>query len=109
MQFVVIGKDGADKKATERRMSVRQAHLELGDRMEQSGNRWYGAALLDDDGNMIGSMAVMDFPSRKELQDWLDSEPYATGGVWKSIEVIKCDVKMPWKFNRPRSFFESRE
>ncbi len=57
---------------------------------------------------MIGSMAVMDFSSEKELQDWLDREPYVKGGVWKSIEVIKCNVKTPWQFNRPQSFFKSR-
>lgn len=32
MQFLVIGKDGTDEKAMERRMAVRQAHLKLGDK-----------------------------------------------------------------------------
>ena len=108
MQFLIIGKDGTDKKAMQRRAAAREAHLELGDQMEQSGTRWYGAVLLDDNNNMIGSMAVMDFPSEKELREWLDREPYMTGGVWESVEVIKCKVKKPWKFNRPQSFFESR-
>lgn len=107
MQFLVIGKDGKDKKAMERRMAVRQAHLGLGEKMRQSGNRWYGAVLLDDKNNMIGSVAIMDFPSEKELQEWLKKEPYVTGGVWKSIEIIKCNVKKPWQFNRPQSFFDS--
>lgn len=106
MQFLVIGRDGIDEKAIERRMTVRQAHLELGDKMEKSGNRWYGAVLLDDNQNMIGSMAVLDFPSEKELQEWLDKEPYVTGDVWKSVEVTRCNVKRPWHFNRPQSFFE---
>lgn len=109
MQFLVIGKDGKDKKAMERRMAARQAHLALGDEMEKSGNRWYGCVMLDDDGKMIGSMAVMDFPSEKQFQEWLKREPYVTGNVWKSIEVFKCNVKRPWKFNRPQSFFKSRE
>lgn len=109
MQFLIIGKDGKDNKATERRLAVREAHLKLGDEMEKSGERWYGAVLLDDNDNMIGSMAVMDFPSEKELKEWLDREPYVKGGVWKSVEVIKCNVKKPWKFNRPESFFESRK
>ncbi len=62
MQFLIIGKDGKDKKAMERRMAVRHKHLDLGDKMEKSGDRWYGVVLLDDKGNMTGSMAVMDFP-----------------------------------------------
>lgn len=109
MQFLVIGKDGTDAKAMERRMAVRKTHLALGDQMEQSGHRWYGAVLLNDKNEMVGSMAVMDFPSEKELHEWLDKEPYVTGNVWKSIEVIKCNVKKPWHFNRPQSFFEKRE
>ncbi|OGG58284.1 hypothetical protein A3C86_03540 [Candidatus Kaiserbacteria bacterium RIFCSPHIGHO2_02_FULL_49_16] len=106
MQFLVIGRDGNDKEALARRTAVRQAHLALGDEMEQSGNRWYGAVLLNENNDMVGSMAVMDFPSENELQKWLDREPYITGGVWKSVEVIKCAIKKPWKFNRPQSFFE---
>ncbi len=78
-----------------------------GDEMEKSGNRWYGCVLLDD--NMIRSMAVMDFPSQNELPAWLKREPYVTGDIWKTIEVYKCKVKNPWKFNRSQSFFELRE
>ena len=108
MQFLVIWRDGTDKKAIERRMSVRQAHLDLGTKMRKLGNRWYGAVLLDNNDTMIGSMAVMNFPSEKGLHEWLEKEPYVTGGVWKSIEIIKCNVKTPWQFNRPRSFFKSK-
>lgn len=89
-------------------MAVREAHLALGDKMEQSGERWYGCAMLDDNAKMIGSMAVMDFSSEKELKEWLKQEPYVTGKVWKTIEIYKCNVKKPWKFNRSQSFFESR-
>ena len=108
MQFLVIGKDGRDSKALERRLAVREAHLKLGDEMEASGNRWYGSVLLDDDGKMAGSMAVMDFASEKELQEWLKREPYVVGKVWETVEVHKCNVKDPWKFNRSQSFFEER-
>jgi len=108
MQFIVIGKDGNDPEATQRRLAVREAHLKLGDEMEAAGSRWYGAAILDDQGKMIGSMAVVDFPSEVELNQWLKQEPYITGDVWRTIEIHKCNVKNPWKFNRPKEFFEER-
>jgi uncharacterized protein len=108
MQFLVIGKDGSDDNSLERRMAVREAHLKLGDEMELAGNRSYGAVILDGNGKMIGSMAVMDFPSEKELHEWLTREPYVTGNVWKTVEVMQCNVKNPWKFNRPREFYEER-
>ena len=109
MQFFVKGLDGTDKDAMKRRLAVREAHLALGDKLEASGNRWYGAVLLDDNDKMIGSIAIMDFPSEKELGEWLAIEPYVVGKVWKKVEIYKCNVKKPWKFNRPREFFESRE
>lgn len=106
MQFLIIGKDGTDPDAYSRRMKMREAHLALGDQMEASGERWYGCVLLDDKGKMIGSMAVMNFPSEKELHEWLEKEPYVVGNVWQTVEINKCNVKKPWKFNRPESFFK---
>ena len=108
MQFLVIGKDGKDKQAMKRRLAVRQAHLQLGEKMEKSGERWYGCVMLDGGGKMTGSMAVMDFPSEKELKAWLKREPYMVGKVWKSVEIHKCSVKSPWKFNRPKTFFSGK-
>ncbi len=39
MQFLIIGKDGKDNKAMERRITVRESHLKLGDEMEILGER----------------------------------------------------------------------
>ncbi|MDD3183339.1 MAG: YciI family protein [Alphaproteobacteria bacterium] len=107
MQFLIIGLDGTDEKAMERRLQNRQAHISLGDDLLASGNMWYGAALLDDNGNMKGSMLMMSFPSEKELEEWLEREPYVTGMVWQSVEIHKCNTRDPWQFNRPKEFFES--
>jgi uncharacterized protein YciI len=87
MQYLIIGRDGQDAKAMERRLKARAAHIELGEKLRQSGNMWYGAALWGDDNQMIGSMLLMDFPSEKELNEWLQVEPYLTGKVWQKLEV----------------------
>ncbi len=108
MQFLVIGRDGTDKDAASRRQASRQAHIDLGEKLRQSGNMWYGAALWDDNNQMIGSMLLMDFASRKELDEWLKHEPYVTGKVWQKIEIHKCNVRDPWQFNRPEEWFENR-
>lgn len=109
MQFVVIGLDGTDDKAQERRAKVRQAHIDLGEELRQAGNMWYGAALLHDDGSMKGSMILVDFPSEKELHEWLDKEPYVVGGVWKDITIHKSNTRDPWQYNRSEEWFKSRE
>jgi len=108
MQFVIIGLDGTDKKAHERRQKVRQAHIDRGEELRRSGNMWYGAALLHDDGSMKGSMILVDFPSEKELNEWLAEEPYVVGDVWRDITIHKSNTREPWQFNRPREWFEKR-
>lgn len=92
MQFIVIGKDGTDEEALSRRMAERDKHLKLCAESLASGNQLLGAALLDDAGNMTGSLMVMDFESRAALDEWLAREPYISGKVWQEIDVIPCRV-----------------
>ncbi len=109
MQFVVIGLDGTDTDAPDRRSKARQAHIDMGEALRQSGNMWYGSALLHDNGTMKGSMILVDFSSEAELQDWLDNEPYVIGDVWRQVTVHKSNTREPWQFNRPQEWFKSRE
>ncbi|HEY9778202.1 MAG TPA: YciI family protein [Planktothrix sp.] len=92
MQFLVIGYDGTDKEALERRMKARDAHLALGDKMRDEGNLLYAVAILDDDGKMVGSNVICEFESRTQLEDWLKEEPYMTGDVWQQVEIHNCKV-----------------
>ena len=92
MQFIVIAYDGTDEKALERRLAVREAHLKSAKEMFDSGKWLYAAGILNDDGKMIGSMIVCDFPSREELEQWLKEEPYVVGSVWKKIDVNRAQV-----------------
>jgi uncharacterized protein YciI len=92
MQFLVIGYDGTDEQALSRRMAVREKHISLGDKMRDAGKMLYGAAILDDDDKMIGSVLICQFDSKAELDQWLKLEPYVIGGVWQKIEVKPCKV-----------------
>ena len=83
MQFVLIGLDGADGKAPARRQISREAHIARGDELLATGNLLYGAVLLHDDGNMKGSMYVLQFESEENLQKYLKTEPYVVGNVWR--------------------------
>lgn len=108
MQFVIIGLDGTDKDAPARRRAVRQDHIAMGDKLLVSGNLWYGAALLHDDGSMKGSMYVVDFESESRLQEYLKQEPYVVGDVWQDITIHKSNTRDPWQFNRTQEWFEER-
>ena len=107
MQFVVIGMDGTDKEAPARRQEARPDHLKMGDELVKSGNLWYAAALLHEDGTMKGSVYIMNFPTEQELHGWMEKEPYVTGKVWKDITIHKSNTRDPWQFNRPKEWFET--
>jgi uncharacterized protein YciI len=84
--------DGIDENAIERRASFREEHLKTVEKMSLEKKHLYAAAILDDHGNMIGSLLVVDFPTREALDDYLRVEPYVTGKVWEKIEIISCKV-----------------
>jgi uncharacterized protein len=87
MQFVVMAWDGTDEGALDRRLATRPRHLERIEPFVDSSNVLVGGAILDDDGRMIGSVLVMDFDTRDELDDWLRNDPYTTEGVWQRVDV----------------------
>jgi uncharacterized protein YciI len=87
MQFVIIARDGTDPEAPTRRQAVRPAHLESIRPFVERGNLLIGGAILNELGNMVGSVLMADFPTREELDAWLAGDPYVTHGVWKEIEV----------------------
>ncbi len=97
MQFIVIGRDGTDENALDRRMAAREAHLETAKNMHESGRWLYAAAILNDEGKMAGSMIVCDFESEEALREqWLDNEAYVKGNVWESIEIKRAAVAPFW-------------
>jgi len=86
-QFLVLAYDGTDAGAAERRKVARPGHFEGIKPMVEKGEIVFGGAILDDGGRMIGSAVFVEFPSRWELDAWLDREPYVKERVWQKIEV----------------------
>lgn len=95
-QFIIIAYDGKDEAALQRRMDARDAHLSLVQELKASGNALAGIAIADDAGTMIGSVMVMDFPSRADCDAWLAREPYVAQRVWQDITVL--NGKLPPTF-----------
>ncbi|NMC36701.1 MAG: hypothetical protein GYA41_00070 [Bacteroidales bacterium] len=87
MQFLLIAYDGTDPGALDRRMKVRPEHLEKIALLKKSGEFLLGGAILDNNGKMIGSMIVYEFPDRETLDQRLREEPYITANVWQKIEI----------------------
>jgi hypothetical protein len=86
-QYVIIAYDGRDEEAPERRKQARPLHL-AGARKLKENNRFItGGAILNDDGQMKGSVMIVQFETEEAFREWYANEPYITQGVWKSIEV----------------------
>jgi len=86
-QYVITAYDGTDPDAQARRMAARPAHLESIRPLRDAGHFIEGGAILNEEGQMIGSVLMMAFPTRDELDQWLASDPYTTGKVWQQVDV----------------------
>ena len=85
MPFVVYAEDYAD--ALPRRMAARADHLA---KLKASGKALYAAALLNDNGDMKGSMLVLDLASQAEVDDFIRTDPYTIQKVWEKVTVTPC-------------------
>ena len=85
MTFFIIVKDAAD--ASGRRTKVRDQHLREIESHVKAKRVLIGGAILDGEGNVIGSGLVAEFGSRELLDEFLQSDIYMREGVWESFEI----------------------
>jgi uncharacterized protein len=89
MQFIILGYDGSDSEAPQRRLAARGEHLKMAEEMYKEGKILYAAAILNNENQMIGSMILCDYPSREKMEEeWLKREPYLLSGVWVRTEIL---------------------
>ena len=81
MQFVLMAWDGEDEHALERRMAVREMHMVRARQAAQDGLMLEAGAILNDAGQMIGSVMMLEFPNGVEARAWLEADLYVTGKV----------------------------
>lgn len=44
--------------------------------------------LLDDAGEMCGSLVILDLPDMAAAKDWVANDPYGKAGLFESTELI---------------------
>jgi uncharacterized protein len=86
-QYIITAYDYTDAGALERRMKVRPGHFEEAKKLKANGNFITGGAFLNEKGQMIGSVMIMQFETSGELETWKQSEPYITQKIWESFEI----------------------
>jgi uncharacterized protein YciI len=82
----MMDKDGAQKL----RADNREAHLAYLDRHKDHVKAG-GPILSEDRKDMIGSLLIVSFETRNEVDAFLKDEPYARAGLFKSVNVY------PWR------------
>ncbi|AXH15828.1 hypothetical protein CP985_03590 [Malaciobacter mytili LMG 24559] len=91
MQYLIIAYD--NDNALEKRLAVREAHVEGAKKLMAEGKIINAGALIEEE-QMVGSTLFVDFETEDELNDWLDNEPYVTNGVWNMEEFQIVPVKL---------------
>jgi len=87
MYFLVTAYDGTDENAPARRMEMRPRHLENIMKVKEKGSVICAGGITNDEGTPIGSYLVMEFETRALLDEYLESEPYISSGVWQNVKV----------------------
>ena len=91
MQYLVIAYD--NEGALEKRLEVRDAHVEGAKKMMAEGKIIDASALIEED-QMVGSTLYVDFENDDEINEWLESEPYVVNNVWNMDEFQIVPVKL---------------
>jgi len=94
--FFLLDKPGA----LAQRLEMRPEHKAyLGTKAEQIA--FAGPLLADDGKTMVGSLLVIDFPSRGEAQRWIAAEPFTRAGVYASTAIYAFQNLWPQKVGFP--------
>ncbi|SLN12231.1 YciI-like protein [Aquimixticola soesokkakensis] len=82
MTYALICRDKAG--ALEIRKANREAHL---DYIAQTGVVRIAGPFLDDDGQMSGSLVVLDVQTKEQAETWAQNDPYAKAGLFDSVSI----------------------
>ena len=76
---------------------MRTKHLEGIAPLVEAGTVQLGGAFLNDAGEMIGSMMLIEAPTLESVRSMLERDVYTTGGVWQSLEITPFRIAVQAK------------
>ena len=85
MLIALIGRDKPG--ALQTRLDNRDAHVAY---LKGSGVVSQAGPLLDDEGQMCGSLVILDVEDMTAAEAWVAGDPYGHAGLFDSVELI------PW-------------
>ena len=78
--LIALDKPGAQ----DLRLEVRPDHVEY---LKASENVTMAGPFLDPDGNMIGSLIILEVDEMAEAEHWAAQDPYGKAGLFKSVTL----------------------
>lgn len=91
MWYVIFSQDV--ENSLEKRLSVRPAHLERLQKLQDEGRLLTAGPMPAIDSNdpgtagFTGSTVIAEFESLQQAQAWADADPYVAAGVYQSVIV----------------------
>jgi uncharacterized protein len=84
---MVLAWDHEGEAGAARRDAARAAHTASIRMLWEKGHVVLGAGIRDDDGAITGSLVIVEYPSRDDVDRYLESEPFVSQSVWERVEV----------------------
>lgn len=84
MLVALMAKDKPD--ALQTRLDNREAHV---DYLKSSGTVVQAGPFLDEAGQMIGSLIILDVPDMEAARQWCTFDPYTKADLFQSVELIR--------------------
>ncbi|WP_299850548.1 YciI family protein [uncultured Roseovarius sp.] len=72
--------------ALQTRLDTRDAHVAY---LKATGVVSQAGPLLNDDGQMCGSLIVLDVPDMDTARRWAENDPYAHAGLFADVQLIE--------------------
>lgn len=83
MLIALIARDKPDHLQT--RLDNRAAHLAY---IEETGVVAQAGPLLDQNGEMVGSLVILDVEDMAAGEAWAANDPYKKAGLFEAVELI---------------------
>ena len=91
--FTLIARDR--ENGLERRLAHRPAHLEHMARLDASGRIRYGGPLLNEKGEMSGSLIIIEADDLEAARATFRDDPYVIHAVFEEYDVVETKPVFP--------------
>jgi uncharacterized protein YciI len=82
------------------RMATREAHFAYVNGGHTAAQLRLGGPYLDENGNMAGSLMIVEARDRAEAEEFSKNDPYVRAGLFRSVEIRPYRITFGPHFDR---------